>query len=79
MAVTAMLFIITIALIAFTAWREYNYGRERRDLLNRIMSRDYGEYSTSSSAHTEPQKPRNFVAAGLERGREQLKQAKEGE
>jgi hypothetical protein len=58
---------MTIAVIAgfllFLAWREYCHDKERKDLYNRLMSRDITEYMTTQD--NKPPKQRNFVKKGL--------------
>ncbi len=48
-----------IALTGFFLFMAHSYSRERRDLLNRIMARDYQEYRAKEQPV--PGKQRNFI------------------
>jgi hypothetical protein len=50
--------------LAFLALQSILYARERRDLYNRIMARDLGEYRSLAGR---PPKGRNIVAASLKK------------
>lgn len=51
--------ITNIALTGYILLLTNNYSRERRDLLNRIMARDYQEYWAKKQPV--PAQPRNFI------------------
>lgn len=44
------------------AWREYQHDQERKDLLNRLMAKDFNEYVIQGKP---PPKGGNFIARGL--------------
>ena len=43
--------IFCIGLSVYLIWREISHSRERRDLYNRIMVRDYTEYKLEKTKH----------------------------
>lgn len=57
--------VICIALAAFIL-REWQHNRQTKDLLNRLMARDYSEYTYSKSERT-PAPSRNFVLESLQK------------
>ena len=59
-------FALVLAALAFAAWREIQHDLERRDLLNRLMARDYAEYKELSAPRKPPPPGRNFIP-GLRR------------
>lgn len=71
--------IIIVSLLAFTAWREWQNSRERKDLYNRLMSRDLTDYRVHDKADNQGRPPpdgrsRNTVRAGVTRWFERLHQ-----
>lgn len=58
-------FVICAALVAFVV-REWQHHKERTDLLNRLMARDYGEYTYSKVEHA-PKPQRNFVLESIQK------------
>jgi len=53
-------------ILTLFAWREYHHDQERKDLYNRLMSRDLTDYSQITSTRPPP-KSRNFVKRGLKK------------
>lgn len=45
---------ISIFLLSILAWREQVHDQERQDLLNRIMAKDYGDYTRINSGRPPP-------------------------
>lgn len=45
-----LLYVLVVALLGIVVWRDILAARERKDLLNRIMARDYAEYLRANSA-----------------------------
>lgn len=71
--------IIIVSLLAFTAWREWQNSRERKDLYNRLMARDLTDYRVHEKAGNQGRPPpetrsRNTVRAGIKRYFERLQQ-----
>lgn len=71
--------IIIVSLLAFTAWREWQNSRERKDLYNRLMSKDLTDYRVHEKAGNQVRPPpetrsRNTVRAGIKRYFERLHQ-----
>jgi len=44
----------TVMLIILLIWREITHDRERRDLLNRIMAKDYNDYARNIQGKSPP-------------------------
>lgn len=61
---------LSLALISLglLAWREHQHDLERRDLLDRFMARDLGDYKHLNNKDSAP-KGRNFVRSGLEKAK----------
>lgn len=55
-----------VAVVTIFALREWQHYKERHDLLNRLMARDYSEYTYSKTEY-ESKPSRNFVLESLEK------------
>lgn len=49
MTITEALFLLCVVQFMFLVYQQWMFDKERRQLLNRIMAKDYNEY-----AHTKP-------------------------
>lgn len=56
---------VMLGLIAFIVWIDHQHRKERQTLLNRIMARDYHEYSLSERQEP-PTTRENFVKQSIE-------------
>jgi hypothetical protein len=51
--------LLIILFVSYCAWRENQWGKERKDLYNRLMAKDLAEYREDSKAIPPPKAPNN--------------------
>lgn len=62
------LFGVIALILVMWAWREYTHDKERKDLYNRLMSRDIAEYKTvAATGKPPPGRARNTILAGIKK------------
>ncbi len=67
MAAIAAVSLVSIVLALLIVWREVVHDREMRDLLNRIMARDYNDYLRGSQGRPPPRTGNVLKQAVMER------------
>jgi len=59
--------------MAFITWQAWHHARERRDLYNRIMAKDFPEFVSMTKPRPEKSnRSHNFIKRNLERYERQL-------
>ena len=66
MDITIILAVVIFILLIYIAYTDIQTKKERRDLLNRIMAKDFQEYAETQEGDTPAPKGRNKTSKSIE-------------